>query len=120
MQHELPANRFVWARTLPPFSVPRGQYPEETTYLSLITLAISTIAVIWAAIRISNHRALMSFSVCIAFLGAVVWCYFLPTTLNELYIIVAPLSYSIGATMGMAWGAFLPKCGNLLRILNPG
>jgi hypothetical protein len=100
--------------------MPRGQYPEVTTYLSLITLAISTIAVIWAAIRINNHRALMSFSVCVAFLGAVVWSYFLPTTLNELYIIVAPLSYSVGATMGMAWNAFLPKCSNLPKTLNLG
>lgn len=96
--------------------MPRGQYPEVTTYLSLITLAASTIAVIWAAVRINKHRALMSFSVCVAFLGAVVWSYFLPTTLNELYIVVAPLSYSIGATMGMAWSAFLPKRGNLLKI----
>lgn len=95
---------------LPPVS--RGQYPEATTYLSLVTLAISTIAAICAAIRINHNRTWMGFSISGAFLGAMVWSSFLPVTLNELFIIVVPLSYSMGATIGVARTALSSKCDN--------
>lgn len=98
-----------FCKDTPFFSVSRGQYSEANTYHSLVIQAVSTIAAIYAGIRINQSRTLMTFSVCGAVVGAVLSGNFLPVTMNELWFFIVSLSSSMGATTGVVWTALLPK-----------